>query len=73
MTKFLVICNGRTCTKYGSLGLLKFIRQKQIKGLTIKTQYCFGKCGNGCVVLYLPEEKFYTYVNKKTLLALVNS
>ena len=73
MSRLLVICNPKTCSKNGSRELLKFIKQKQIKGLTVKTQYCFGKCGNGCVVFYVTEQQFYFYVNQNDLLTIINS
>ena len=71
MPELVVICNGITCRKYGSLELLNFIQGEKVKGVEIKKQYCFGKCGNGCVVFSLPEEIFYTYVNKKVLFSII--
>ena len=67
MSKLLVICIGPTCRKYGSVQLLSFAQQEKNPEIEIKTQYCFGKCGNGCVIFCLPEEVFYTNVNKNVL------
>lgn len=72
MKKTIIICRGRTCSKNGSSKLLDFIQKKVDQEIQIKTQYCFGMCGNGCVVFSLPEEKLHTYVDKKTLVSIAN-
>ena len=46
---------------------IKFLKQKQFDHIEVKTQYCFRKCGNGCVVFAVPEERFYIYVNRNNI------
>ena len=62
MDAIIYICQGKTCKYNGSKHLIDLCEQGQFTQVQVKKQYCFGKCGNGCVVFSVPEEKFYTYV-----------
>ena len=68
----IYICQGKTCKYNGSSELIKFLKQKQFDHIEIKTQYCFGKCGNGCVVFAVPEERFYIYVNRNNIQQIID-
>ncbi|AUC62231.1 hypothetical protein AA637_14235 [Cyanobacterium sp. HL-69] len=70
----IVICNGRSCKKYGSNYLLEAIQKKEQNAIKVTTKYCFGHCGNGITVLILPEEKIYPNIkDEKELLNILNS
>ncbi|MBE9221717.1 (2Fe-2S) ferredoxin domain-containing protein [Cyanobacterium stanieri LEGE 03274] len=70
----IVICNGRSCKKYGSNYLLEAIQKEKENNTKVITKYCFGHCGNGITVLILPEQKIYPNIrNKKELLNILNS
>ncbi|MGY6528892.1 MAG: (2Fe-2S) ferredoxin domain-containing protein [Cyanobacterium sp.] len=69
----IVICNGRSCKKYGSNQLLEVIKKIDDDNIKITTKYCFGHCGNGITVLILPEEKIYPNIrDKNELLNILN-
>ena len=43
--------------------VLKALEKKPILGVEIVTKFCFGQCGNGPMVVVLPEETWYSRVH----------
>ena len=72
MVAVVYICQGKTCKYNGSKSLINLCEQNQVSHMQVKKQYCFGKCGNGCVVFSVPEEKFYTYVTTAKLQKIID-
>ena len=72
MDATIYICNGRSCKHYGCVSLIEYLQQKQFPHLKIKTQHCFAKCGDGCIVFSSVEERFYSYVNVNNINSIID-
>jgi (2Fe-2S) ferredoxin len=57
--KQVLICQNRTCGKQGSAQILAAFKNSYVEGVTVVASGCLGKCGNGPMVLVLPEEIWY--------------
>ncbi|MDY6805816.1 MAG: (2Fe-2S) ferredoxin domain-containing protein [Cyanobacteriota bacterium] len=62
----LLVCQNRTCRKQGSAEVLAAFRDSSADNATGETpavpvegSACLGQCGNGPMVLVLPEEVWY--------------
>ena len=71
MIKTVVVCQNRTCKLSGSTAVLNAFESYPISDVTIIGSGCLGKCGNGSVVLILPEEIWYTQVSSEQVKILV--
>mgnify|MGYP001806139505 CR=1 FL=1 len=60
--KQVLICQNRTCRKQGSAQILAAFNNSSVQGVTVVASGCLGKCGNGPMVLVLPEEIWYCRV-----------
>jgi (2Fe-2S) ferredoxin len=58
----ILICTNRTCRKQGSLKILEAFRALAIPGIDIVGCGCLGQCGNGPMVLCLPQQTWYQRV-----------
>lgn len=58
----LLICQNRTCRRQGSADVLAMFRAHTLNDLDIEGSGCLGQCGNGPMVLVLPEEVWYDRV-----------
>ncbi len=56
------ICQNRTCRKQGAAEVLAAFEELSISGITIIASGCLGKCGNGPMVLVLPDAVWYSGV-----------
>ena len=72
MNTTIYICQGKSCKRNDSEQLLSFLEQEEFSHIVVKTQYCFGKCGNGCVIFSTAEERFYTYVNTNNIQTIID-
>ncbi len=57
--KTVLICHNRSCKKQGSEQVLSAFLNFTLPEVNIQKSSCLGKCGNGPMVLILPEEKWY--------------
>ena len=55
----VLICQNLTCRKYGSAKILEAFRSDPVPGVEIVGCGCLGQCGNGPMVLILPDEVWY--------------
>lgn len=53
------ICQGRTCCRLGSRQVLAAFRAEPIPGVEIIGSGCLGQCGNGPMVLVMPDRIWY--------------
>ena len=60
--KKVLICQGRSCRKYGAEGVLIAFRVDLVPGVEITPCGCLGQCGNGPMVLVEPEQIWYSEV-----------
>lgn len=56
------VCQNTTCTKTGALAVLHAFQSLEIPELEVVPSGCLGQCGNGPMVLVLPEQVWYRYV-----------
>lgn len=65
------VCQHRSCRKLGSALVLAAFRQQAPEGVTIEASECLGQCGNGAMVLVLPEQVWYCHVLPEEVPAIV--
>ncbi|MDE5095565.1 MAG: (2Fe-2S) ferredoxin domain-containing protein, partial [Trichodesmium sp. St11_bin5] len=63
----LLVCQSRTCRKQGSAKVLANFQKFDMPNITIKKSGCLGKCGNGPMILVLPEEVWYSHVELQNI------
>lgn len=59
MERRLLVCQNRTCGKQGSRKVLAIFQQHPVPGVEVKGCSCLGQCGNGPMVLVLPDSIWY--------------
>lgn len=60
--KILLVCQGKACRKVNAKQVLAAFQAQPIANGKIQLVPCFGQCGNGPMVLVLPEEIWYDRV-----------
>ncbi|MDQ0879288.1 ferredoxin [Peribacillus sp. V2I11] len=69
ISKHLLICNGKTCTKNGAEGVTETIRG-ELKNLELQKEIhttktlCNGQCKHGPIVVLYPQGTWYKEMNK---------
>ncbi len=71
MIKTVLVCQNRTCKLSGSTTVLKAFQSYSIPNVTIIGSGCLAQCGNGVMVLILPEEIWYSQVSPDKVKAIV--
>ena len=69
----MLICQGRSCKSLGSAEIFKAFKNYSPTDLDIIGSGCLGQCGNGPMVLVLPQEYWYNRVSKSNVRALVEN
>ncbi len=59
LSRTVLVCQGNTCKSYGSSAVLEAFRAFSIPEVTVVGSSCLAQCGNGPMVLILPEEIWY--------------
>ncbi|HEY9620877.1 MAG TPA: (2Fe-2S) ferredoxin domain-containing protein [Crinalium sp.] len=67
----MCVCQGNACRRGGSERVLEALRAIAPSDTTIVASGCLGQCGNGPMVLVLPEEIWYCRVHPTEVLTLV--
>jgi len=57
-----MVCQNRTCRKQGAAKVLAAFQQAPVADITVIGSSCLGKCGNGPMVVVLPEQTWYCRV-----------
>jgi (2Fe-2S) ferredoxin len=65
------ICQGSTCRHLGSHQVLTAFRAEPVPGVEIIGGGCLGQCGNGPMVLVLPERVWYWRVRAEEVTLLI--
>jgi (2Fe-2S) ferredoxin len=65
MSHQILVCQNRTCRKQGSAQVLKAFQTATTSDINIQATGCLGQCGNGPIVVILPEEIWYNQVHSK--------
>jgi (2Fe-2S) ferredoxin len=67
-SKVILVCQNRTCRRQGSAKVLAaFQAYKKIADFTVEPTGCLGKCGNGPMVVVLPEQTWYSHVDPESI------
>lgn len=62
VAKKVIVCQGSSCRKYGSEGVLIAFRSNLVPEVEIIPCGCLGQCGNGPMVLVEPDQIWYDQV-----------
>ncbi|RCJ40159.1 2Fe-2S ferredoxin [Nostoc minutum NIES-26] len=54
------VCQNRTCKKQGAAKVLAAFAALPVPGVTVMASSCLGQCGNGPMLLVLPEMVWYS-------------
>ena len=60
--KEVLVCQNRSCRKLGAKQVLIAFQAIPVAGVTVTGSACLGECGNGPMVLILPEKVWYNRV-----------
>ncbi|MBH8563991.1 (2Fe-2S) ferredoxin domain-containing protein [Nostoc sp. CENA67] len=60
--KCVRVCQNRTCKKQGAAKVLVAFAALPIPGVTVMASSCLGQCGNGPMLLVLPDMVWYSGV-----------
>jgi (2Fe-2S) ferredoxin len=67
MIKCVRVCHNRTCKKQGAAAVLAAFQAVSIPDVTVMPSGCLGQCGNGPMVLVLPETAWYCRVKPQSV------
>lgn len=67
----VLICQHKACCKAGAARVLAAFKNADLPQVEIKTVQCLGQCGNGPMVLILPEETWYAQIHPEEVEAIV--
>ena len=67
----VLICNHNTCHQQGAERVLQAFRAEQLPAVQLEVRQCLGQCGNGPMVLILPEGIWYSHVQPQDVAAIV--
>ncbi|PPS45244.1 ferredoxin [Chroococcidiopsis sp. TS-821] len=70
-SRCVMVCQNRTCRKQGAARVLAAFQSHPTPGITIVSSNCLGQCGNGPMVLVLPEQIWYSRVQPAEVPAVV--
>ena len=71
LNKTVLVCQNRSCKSRGSARVLKAFQASAIPNTEVVGSGCLGQCGNGSMVLILPEEIWYDRVAPNEVKTLV--
>lgn len=71
--KCVRVCQNRTCKKQGSAKVLAAFTALPIPGVTVTASSCLGQCGNGPMVLILPDMVWYSSVHPEEVSLLIEN
>ena len=57
------VCQGRTCRQYGSRPVIDAFQAESVPGVEVIGCGCLGQCGNGPMVLVMPDRIWYWRVS----------
>ncbi|BBD60884.1 hypothetical protein NIES2109_36840 [Nostoc sp. HK-01] len=65
------VCHNRTCKKQGAAKVLAALTNLPVPDVTVTASSCLGQCGNGPMVLVLPDMVWYSGVQPHEIPLLV--
>lgn len=67
----VLVCQSRICRKQGSSAVLAAFQQLPVTDVTLIASGCLGQCGNGPMVLVMPDQIWYSAVDPQEVPAVV--
>ncbi|MBD3882236.1 (2Fe-2S) ferredoxin domain-containing protein [Phormidium tenue FACHB-886] len=67
-----MICQSKACRKGGAAKVLAAFRSHPLPEVQVCESGCLGQCGNGPMVVILPEQTWYNRVNPQEVPAVVD-
>ncbi|MEM9008726.1 MAG: (2Fe-2S) ferredoxin domain-containing protein [Cyanobacteria bacterium P01_F01_bin.86] len=64
------VCQNTSCRKAGALSILQALQTLQLAEIDILASGCLGRCGNGPMVVVLPEQVWYHALQKRDIEAI---
>ncbi|MBW4486951.1 MAG: (2Fe-2S) ferredoxin domain-containing protein [Trichocoleus desertorum ATA4-8-CV12] len=58
----VLVCQNKSCRKQGATKVLAALQTQAISEVQVESSSCLGQCGNGPMLLVLPEEVWYCRV-----------
>jgi (2Fe-2S) ferredoxin len=65
------VCQNRTCRKQGAKSVLEAFEALPVPGVIVTASSCLGQCGNGPMVLVLPDMVWYCGVRSNEVALVV--
>ncbi|MEH2263499.1 (2Fe-2S) ferredoxin domain-containing protein [Nostoc sp.] len=72
-SKCVQVCQNRTCKKQGAAKVLAAFTAFPIPDVTVTASSCLGQCGNGPMVLVLPDMVWYSGVQPDEVSLLIEN
>lgn len=69
--KQILVCQNRTCRKQGSSKILSLFEEVSVPNVIVQGTGCLGQCGNGPIVVILPEKVCYSHLHPDEVSAIV--
>ena len=69
--KLVIVCQNTACRKSGAQKVLEAFRQLVGSDIHVEGRRCLGECGNGPMVLVLPEQTWYARLRPDEVPAVV--
>ncbi|MBD1856913.1 MULTISPECIES: (2Fe-2S) ferredoxin domain-containing protein [Leptolyngbya] len=66
------ICQHQSCRKQGAAKVIQAFQSLAPVGVNIEPSSCLGQCGNGVMVLVLPDQIWYDRVRPEEVKAIVD-
>ncbi|MGE5660169.1 MAG: (2Fe-2S) ferredoxin domain-containing protein [Actinomycetota bacterium] len=72
VSRRVLICQNRTCRKQGAAKVLAAFQASPVLGVTVESSGCLGQCGNGPMVLVMPEAIWYSHIRPEEVPAIIH-
>lgn len=67
----VLVCQNRACRKLGAAKVIAAFQALPVSDVTVTPSGCLGQCGNGPMVLVMPEQVWYNRVHPDEVPAVV--
>jgi (2Fe-2S) ferredoxin len=68
----ILVCQNKACRKSGAKAVLTALQSHKISKIPVIGTGCLGHCGNGPMVLVLPDEIWYRHVRAEEAIEILN-
>ncbi len=71
-TRYVQVCQGKSCRKLGAAKTLAAFQSQPVADVEVTGCSCLGQCGNGPIVVALPDQIWYCGVRSDEVGAIVD-